>query len=207
MSDQSGAGATPNPTQSGQEAGATPIPTNAGTVVLPATPPAASEMPTPDPTTNDGGRRDADSDAQRDDDRRDAELSPADLQKALNASRKEARENARELKRLRDAEKAREDANKSELERAVERAEAAEARAATLERANQARDVAAEFGIPNWADELANDPDTRTMRAHAERIRQRINPGSPGMDGGVRGLGAPVQPSSMDDLIRGVGRR
>ena len=210
MSDQSGAGATPSP-DSTTGTGATPIQSSEGVVlVAPSTPSRAGETPTETTPPADSGRRDADAEAEREEARRDASASPDDLRRALDASRKAERQAARELKRLQDAEKAREDANKTELQRATERADAAEAKASALERQIAAQAIAAEFGVPQWADELRGDADTRSMRAHAQRIRERLGlsgtPG-PGMDGGVRSLGAPPQPQSMDDLIRGGVRR
>lgn len=201
MSDQSGAGETVAP-DSGSSEGASSFQSSQGTVVVPATPPRSDANQSSEESQSAADVADRDTD-----DREEAVTSVDDLQSRLRASRRSEKALNRELERFRQAEKAREDATKSEVQRAVERAEAAEAKAASLERANSAREVAAEFGIAQWVDELVNDPDVRTMRAHATKIRERLNPGaSVGMEGGVRGLGAVPQPSSMDDLIRG-GRR
>lgn len=161
--------------------------------------------PTPDVSN---GQRDATHETEADtDDGRDAQQPPAEVLKALRAERRRARELEKELNTHRAADKAREDAGKTELQRVSEERDVAVARANSLERAKQATDVAAEFGVPDWADELAQDEDTRTMRTHAQRIRDRLGRTSPGMDGGVRGVGVPPAAQSMDDMIRrGFGR-
>lgn len=203
MSESSSSGETQPSESATTGEGATSFQSPQGTVVVPSTPPASGEtQPTPsDPPAGDP--------AERESEERERTLSPDDLRRQLRASRRAEKDAARELKRYQDAEKAREDANKSELQRATERAEAAELRVATLERANLAQQIATEAGIPTWWDKLDGD-DARGMRADAQRIRERLGlsgtPG-PGMDGGVRSLGAPPQPVSMDDLIRGGSRR
>lgn len=212
MSDQSSAGETQpregsNPT--GDDAGASSFRSSDGTaVVVPSTSPGAGErQPHPDTATAPGDSRDtADANADRDAEARDNALSADDLRRQLRAARRAERDAERELERYRNAEKARADAEKSELQRATERAEAAEARVAALERQNLAQQIAAEAGIPEWADKLDGN-DARTMKADAIRIRERLNPGSPGMEGGVRSLGVQPQAGRMDDLIRGAGRR
>ena len=202
MSDiASGAGETAAP-ESGSSEGASSFQSSQGTVVVPATPPRSGEQ------SSEESRTAADAAERETEDREEAVTSVDDLQARLRASRRAEKAQARELERYRNAEKAREDANKTELQRATERAEAAESRVAALERTNLAQQIAAEVGIPDWADKLDGD-DARSMRADAQRIRDRLHPGgvSPGMEGGVRGLGALPQPSSMDDLIRGGNRR
>jgi hypothetical protein len=207
MSDQSGTGATPSPDAGSTDTGATPIPSSMGTVVIPS-PSQASATPTETPPTDAGGTRDADSDTGHDDDsRRDASLSPEDAKKALDASRRAERQARKELKRYQDEEQARNDANKTELERASERAAKAETRVAEMEREALARQVANESGIPTLWHRLTGT-DVRTLRADAQRMREEMGMQSPtGMDGGVRSLGNPPQPSSMDDLIRQGARR
>jgi DNA-binding transcriptional MerR regulator len=207
MSDQSpAAGAMPTPVYV-PDTGATPSPGQTGGATPPEPSLGAGATPSPAPASDDRDRRDADSDAERDESGRDAELSPDDLRQALSASRQEARRTARELKRLQDAERKRLDAEKSELERTVERAEAAEARASALERQIAAQQVATEFGIGQWVDELQSDKDVRAMREHARRIQERLRGQSPGMDGGVRSLGVPDQSNAFEDQIRAAGRR
>jgi acetylornithine deacetylase/succinyl-diaminopimelate desuccinylase-like protein len=93
------------------------------------------------------------------------------------------------------------------MQRVTEERDALLARVSEMERAKQAVDVATEFGVHEWADELAKDEDTRAMRAHAQRIRDRLGRTSPGMDGGVRGMGVPPSPQGMDDMIRAGVRR
>lgn len=173
--------------------------------VTPPEPPGTGVTPTPTPTPpppdppGDPGDGGTDDDVSRD-------AGVDDLRKALNSERRTRRDLARELKGLQDAEKARADATKTDIERATDRAEAAERRVSELERTTEAAKIAAEFQIPQWADELAADLDTRAMRAHAQKIRERLGGGS-GMDGGVRGLGVPPAATSMDDMIRkGFGR-
>jgi len=179
----------------------------AGGVTPPAPPAGTGVTPSPPAPEPDPARREAGGD-QGDDDQaqRDAALDREELTKALNRERRTRREADRELKRLRDAEAARTDAEKTELQRATERAEAAEARLASMERAALAQQVAREEGIPDWADELRGD-DARALRTHAQRIRERLGRVAPGMDGGARGLGVPPAPQSMDDLIRAGARR
>jgi hypothetical protein len=179
-----------------------------GGVTPPTTPEGTGVTPTPPPTPPPEPTRDAGTDGTTDDDaRRDAGASVDDLRKALNAERRSRRELDREIRALREADKAREDASKTDLERAVERANAAEARASALERQAEATKIAAEFQVSEWAEELAGDPDARAMRAHAQRIRDRLGLRSGGMDGGVRSTGVPPAPQSMDDMIRrGFGR-
>lgn len=204
MSDQSGAGETAAP-ESGSSEGASSFQSSQGTVVVPATPPRSDA----NQSSEDHSQSAADAADRDTDDREEAVTSVDDLQSRLRASRRAEKALNRELERFRQAEKAREDANKTELQRATERAEAAESKVAALERTNLAQQIAAEVGIPDWADKLDGD-DARSMRADAQRIRDRLpNSGSvsPGMEGGVRGLGALPQPSSMDDLIRGGTRR
>jgi len=178
-----------------------------GGVTPPTAPEGTGATPTPPQTPPPEPPRDAPADGNDDDAQRDAGASVDDLRKALNSERRSRRDSERELKALRDAAKAREDAEKTDLQRATERAEAAEARANVLERQAEAVKIAAEFQVSDWSDELAGDPDTRTMRAHAQRIRDRLGRGSSGMDGGVRGSGVPPVAQSMDDMIRrGFGR-
>ena len=179
-----------------------------GGVMPPAPPEGAGVTPTPPTTPPPDPARDAGAGGNDGDDAaRDAGASVDDLRKALNAERRSRRELDREVKALRDAEQAREDAGKSDLQKALDRATAAEARASALERQADAVKIAAEFSVPEWAEELGGDPDTRTMRAHAQRIRERLGRGSTGMDGGVRSTGVPPAAQSMDDMIRqGFGR-
>ena len=208
MSDQSSAGET-QPREDNPEGGATSFRGSDGTaVVVPSTSPGAGERQSrSDTAPAPGGSRDTDdADAERDAEARDNALSVDELKRQLRAARRGARDADRELKTLRDREQARADAEKTELERATERAEAAEARVAALERQNLAQQIAAEAGIPEWADKLDGN-DARAMKADAMRIRERLNPGSPGMEGGVRSFGVPPQAGRMDDLIRGAGRR
>jgi hypothetical protein len=189
MSEQGTHGATPSePT-----AGATP----ATTPSTGATPEAQS--PSPDPA------REAQGDGEHTDPR-EAGLGE-EGRRLLRETRQAQREAERELKALREEKRARDDAGKSEVQRLSERADEAERRANAAERRIQSVEVAAEFGISEWADELASDSDTRTMRAHAQRIRERLGRGTPGMDGGVRSYGQPPQARSMDDLIREGSRR
>lgn len=207
MSDQSpGAGAMPTPVYV-PDTGAMPSREQTGGATPPEPSPGAGVTPSPAPASDDRDRRDADPAAERDEGTRDATLSPDDLKAALTASRQAERKAARELKRLQDAEKARTDAEKSDIERATERADAAEARASALERQIAAQQVATEFGIGQWVDELQGDKDVRTMREHARRIQERLRGQSPGMDGGVRSLGVPDQASAFEDQIRAAGRR
>lgn len=203
-----GTGATPTPVYV-PDAGATPTPGSTGGVTPPEPSPGADVTLSPAPAPGEGDRRDADPAADSDADaQRDAALSAADLKTALTASRQAERKAARELKRYQDAERAREDANKTELQRAIERAETAEAQASKLEREKQAANVAAEFGLePGWVEELFKDPDTRSMREHARRLQERLRGRSPGMDGGVRSLGVPTTPNVFEDQIRSAGRR
>lgn len=173
-------------------------------VVVRSTPPSDGSESRSDTAPASNDRQPADDGAEdREPEPVDDRLTAEQLREQLLAARRAEKRAERELGRYRKADQARTDAEKSDLERAVERAEAAEARAKALERANQAREVAAEFGIGQWVDELTNDDDARTMRAHAQRIQARLNPGSPGMDGGVRSLGVATQPGRFEDLIRG----
>jgi flagellar biosynthesis GTPase FlhF len=209
MSDQSGTGATPSPTTNEGESGATPIATSMGTVVIPSATPQTSETPTEATDTSSDRTRDAETDTHREEEvGRDANASPDDLRKALNASRKAERQAAKELKRLQEAEQARIDANKSELERATERAQRAEARIAEIEHESLAKQVANESGLPAGSWHRLSGSDLRALRADAARMREELGLTQPvGMDGGVRSLGAPPQPVGMDDLIRGSVRR
>lgn len=176
-------------------------------VVIPPTPPSNGSQSRSDTATAPDDRQTADDDA-NDRDAAEVDNLPADqLREQMLAARRAEKRAERELDRYRKAEKARQDSEKSDLERATERAEAAEAKARTLERTIAAREIANEYGITEWLDELTGDADVRTMRAHAQRIRDRLNPGAPGMDGGVRSLGV-TQPARMDELIRrGAGQR
>lgn len=201
------AGVTPTPVYI-PDTGAMPSREVTGGETPPEPSPGAGATPSPAPASGEGDRRDADPGADRDAEaQRDAALSADDLKNALSASRQAERKAARELKRYQDAERLREDANKTELERAVERANAAEARASALEREKHAATVASEFGIGPWVEELLGDPDTRSMREHARRIQERLRGQSPGMDGGVRSLGVPSASPTFEDQIRGAVRR
>lgn len=187
-----------------QGTGVTPTPDSGG--VTPPNPPTdASVTPSQSPSnTPDSGTRDADADGNLDASR-DAALDRAELQKALKAERQRARETERQLKALQDAEKQRSDAEKSELERATERADAAERRVAEMERESLARQVANESGIPSLWHRLSGT-DTRTLRADATRLREELGLTPGALEGGVRSDGVPAQPDSMDDLIRGFNR-
>jgi hypothetical protein len=168
---------------------------------------SAGGTPTGQTLAPGAGQRDADGSQDADGGGgRDAHA-PEVLRRALEAERASRKDAEKELARLRDAEKQRSDAEKSELQLATERADAAEARASTLEREGLARQVAAESGIPSWWDTLQGD-DVRSLRASASKMRERLGmDGGGGMDGGVRGTTVPGQPASMDDLIRAGARR
>lgn len=185
------------------DAGATPAPSNEGGATPPATPGAGSAtLPAHPPTEPE---REAPS-TDENEDPREAGLGE-EGRRLLREARKAAKDAERELKSLREEKKTREDAEKTELERATEERDTLRSERDALLRAKQATEVAIEFGVPEWADELATNEDTRTMRAHAQRIRDRLGRTSPGMDGGVRGLGLPPSPQSMDDMIRQGARR
>lgn len=187
-----------------EQASGAPEGTPAGGAMPPAPPAAGGAMPPGQPPPSEPARE-APAAEEPAEDPREAGLGE-EGQRLLREARKAARDSERELKRLRDAETARTDAEKTELQRATERAEAAEAKAAGMERERQAQSIAIEEGIPEWWEELRGE-DTRTLRAHAQRLRERLGRSSPGMDGGARGLGVPASAQSMDDLIRGGARR
>jgi hypothetical protein len=144
---------------------------------------------------------------------RDAQPPVDDLRRALDSERQRARELEREVRRLADAEAARADASKPELERERsradrerQRADAAEAKVAVMERDALARQVAAEAGIATLWHRLSGD-DVRALRADAGRLREELGLGSGSLDGGVRGVGVPPKPQTMDEIIRAGARR
>lgn len=185
-------GATPN----GSEGGAMPPTPSAATGAMPT-------PPTPAPGTD--GRDAPGGSGANGEEGRDAHL-PEGARRALQAERQKSADLEKEVTRLRSAEQKRADAEKSELQLAQERAEAAEAKAANLEREALSRSVAAEFGIAQWWDTLQGD-DLRTLRASAQRLRERLGMPQGSMDGGVRGSGTPGQVPDMDALIRAGARR
>src|SRR5262245_63328482 len=172
----------------------------------PETPAPGGAMPPEPPPAADAGRE-APPPAESEEERREAQLSSEEVLRALRSERRNQRETEKQLRQLQEAERQRQDAGKSELQRVTEERDELAQRVSVLERTKQASEVAVEFGVPEWAEELAQDEDTRTMRAHAQRIRDRLGRTSPGMDGGVRGMGIPPAPQSMDDMIRAGVRR
>jgi hypothetical protein len=186
-------GATPGAMQQG---GATPPEPGASGAMPPA------QLPTEREPEREAPPRESEPE-----DEREAQLGE-EGRRLLRDERRARKDAEKRLKTLEDADKARRDAAKTDLERVTEERDALKAERDALLRKGQATEVAAEFGIAEWADELAGDEDTRTMRDHARKIRERLGRSAgPGMDGGVRGLGLPPQPQSMDDLIRQGVRR
>jgi hypothetical protein len=174
----------------------------------PNPPPSEGEMPpsaTPTPPAT-VGETPPEPEETEDEQRRDAELPVEQLRKALDAERRQRRAAEREVKRHADAAKAQADAEKTELERMTERATLAEAKIADYEREVLARQIAAEAGIPEWWDRLSGE-DVRSLRADAQKVRERLGYGSGALDGGVRGSGVVQREPSMDDLIRSGARR
>ncbi|MDG3012464.1 hypothetical protein G4X40_20195 [Rhodococcus sp. D2-41] len=115
-----------------------PTPNDAPTVVEPQTSAgtatqAPSPAPEPEQPADEGG------------------LSREEALAALAKARKDAakyRTQVRELEPLAQAARAAEDANKTELQRAIERAEAAESQLSTAERTAQTAQLAAKYAIP-----------------------------------------------------------
>jgi hypothetical protein len=196
---------------SGDTADSRSLRTSDGTaVVIPSTPPSDGSQSRPD-TASAIDRQPAD-DGADDPEPVDDRLTVEQLREQVLAARRAEKRAERELGRFRKADQARADAEKSELERASERAETAERRLAEMERAELAKDIAREAGIPALWQRLSG-VDSRSLRADALRLREELTalgtlPQTPGMDGGVRSLGNPPAPSRFEDMIRGsAGRR
>lgn len=187
---------------SGDAAAATYRSSDGTAVVIPSTPPSDGSEPRSDTATApDSGADDRESEAV------DDRLTAEQTREQLLASRRNEKRLQRELDRFQKAEKARADAEKTELERVTERAETAERELATMRRNELAKDAAREAGIPNLWHRLSGN-DVRSLKADALRVREELQAlgliqTPPGMEGGVRSLGAPPQPARMDELIRG----
>lgn len=100
------------------------------------------------------------------------------LKKALNSERQLRAAAEKKLKAF-------EDAQKSDLEKAQERAEAAERRAAELERSVLRARVAAKHDLPAELAELLQGEDEATVEEHAKRLAALVAP--PADMGGRRG--------------------
>ena len=173
-------------------------------------PSATGETPEPGTSATEDASREGERQPEANADRREDD---GGLRRALESERESRRRAEREAKTLRDEIAKRDDAGKSDVERLTgiaarekERADAAEARVAKFERDTLAREIATEAGVPEWWDTLTGD-DARSLRASANKVRERLGAGRGSLDGGVRGLGGPPTPESMDDLIRAGARR
>lgn len=96
---------------------------------------------------------------------------PAEVKAALRKANKEAETLRLKLKEI-------EDRDKSEQQKALERAEAAEAELATERAARLRLTIAAEFGLTEIADAIAGTSEDE-IRANAERLSERLTPTKP----------------------------
>jgi hypothetical protein len=132
----------------------------------------------------------------------------ADYVRTLRSESAAAR---KELKALRDWKSEIEDRDKSETQRAVERADAAEKRAAGLERQQAQTDVAIARGIPQFAGRLQGST-REELEADADALLKDLEirgqaPRVPSFDAGARPNGAGAGGGSMNDLIRSAAGR
>lgn len=105
----------------------------------------------------------------------------------------------KELAELKAAEQKRAEAEMTELEREKKRAADAEAKAATLERENLARRVAAEHNVPADAIEFLTGSDEATLIAQAQKLGGMIAPG--GVRAGTTTNPGGQQTPTIDDRI------
>lgn len=111
----------------------------------------------------------------------------------------------RELEALQAKLKEREDAEKSELQKAVERAEAAEKRAAQSEIGLMRQRIGLEAKLPPELIDMIQGEDEDAMKAAAGRLAQYVRPN--GDLGGGRG-GSPAPPADdMNARIRAAAGR
>lgn len=133
---------------------------------------------------------------------------PADDDGVPPAVKAELRKANKEAETLRLKLKEFEDKDKSETQKLSERAEAAEKRAAVLERQSLQAKVGAAKGLPPkmW-DRLVGD-DEAALKADADDLLAELKPNGsrPSFDGGAKGRHAPAD-ADMNALIRGALRR
>ena len=112
---------------------------------------------------------------------------PAEVKAALRKANKEAETLRLKLKEI-------EDRDKSEQQKALDRAEAAEAQLATERAARLRLTIAAEFGLSEIADAIAGSTEDE-IRANAERLSERLTPAKPDP---ISGRPKPQGPRAVD---------
>lgn len=102
--------------------------------------------------------------------------------RALLAEREQVKELKRELKALQDAKAEADQKDLSERDKAIKRAEAAEARLKEFEQRETVeklkKDVAKKLGMEEYADLLAGT-DEESLKAHAEKLKAALGPQKP----------------------------
>jgi hypothetical protein len=111
----------------------------------------------------------------------------------------------RELEALQAKLKEKDDAEKSELQRAVERAEAAERKAAQSERGLLRQRIGLEAKLPAELIDMIQGDDEEAMKAAAARLAQYVRPN--GDLGGGRGGSAAPPADDMNARIRAAAGR
>lgn len=129
--------------------------------------------------------------------------------KALAAERRAAKQAQRQLAETQQRLQQLEDANKSELQRAVERAEAAEGRAVEAELRGLRVEVAGSKGLPTGMATRLKGSTKEELEADAEELAALLKPagGSRRDPDQGRGNGHQVAPTDMNALIRQGMRR
>jgi hypothetical protein len=156
--------------------------------------------PNGDTTTTSGATPDTTSrgatPAKPDEGKSDDELRDAGV-RALTAERERVKELTAKLAELEDAGKSEVERTRNQLQRETQRAEAAEARVAELERTGARLRIAEEVGLPlELADRIQGDDD-RGMRADAKRLLDLTAPAD-GRLGAGRGGVTPAR--TQDDM-------